>query len=456
MRFDTSLQRLFIALALAFTAVLLATSYWAIAGPETVLRGPYNYRLRDDAARIVRGTILDRDGDILTVSALDENGRVTRAPITADLFALIGYSSLQYGTSGVENAFDAQLTGADLYSPLEAEIRHNLLHYPLVGSDVKLSIDDTVQRAAWHALADDPGGAVVLDPASGDVLALVSQPSVDPATLDADWARLIQSPENPFVNRAVQGAYPSSIAERITALAAWLVDGRTRDTTVERTVIGCGRADAPLISIADAFVEGCPGLTGWITEQVGATRMGEVRALFGLDTRTSLPGFDAAPIPTTDQPETATQDIVSLRSPLDLAVMIATLENDGNAPAPSLLASARPPGKTEFVTIRPAEASRAVVTSTIARTLASVLRRIGTAALDDVNLPCTLQDPALYVSSDRQGDTLVRSVIAAFATEDGQTRALAMIVEQQLDAEDDLAARAAVLMCAVQDAAERD
>ncbi|KXK50401.1 MAG: peptidoglycan glycosyltransferase [Chloroflexi bacterium OLB13] len=148
MRFDTSLQRLFIALALAFTAVLLATSYWAIAGPETVLRGPYNYRLRDDAARIVRGTILDRDGDILTVSALDENGRVTRAPITADLFALIGYSSLQYGTSGVENAFDAQLTGADLYSPLEA--RYGITSCTIRASAVMSSSRSTTPFSAQH------------------------------------------------------------------------------------------------------------------------------------------------------------------------------------------------------------------------------------------------------------------------------------------------------------------
>ncbi|MBK9122349.1 MAG: hypothetical protein IPM16_04395 [Chloroflexi bacterium] len=456
MRFDTSLQRLFIALALAFAAVLLATSYWAIAGPETVLQGSYNYRLRDEAARIVRGTVFDRDGDILTASIIDEDGRVTRTVITPDLYALVGYSSLQYGTSGVENAFDALLTGTDLYGAFEAEVHYNLLHYPRIGSDIQLSVDDTVQRAAWQALADDPGGAIVLDPRTGGLLAMVSQPSVAPVTLDLEWAQLIRSPENPFVNRAVQGAYPSSIAERVAALAAWMVDGRLRDETVERAALGCGRADTPLITVADAFVEACPGFVDWIAEQVGAARMSEVRELFGLDTRTSLPGFDAAPIPTTAQPDATDSDAAPLRSPLELAVMIATLENDGNAPVPSLLLGTRAPGETEFVAVLPAEASRAVVTSTIARGLASVLRRTGTAALDRVDPPCTLQDPALYISSDTQGDSLVRSVVASFTTGDGQTRALALVIEQAPEAEDDLVARAAALMCAVQDAADGD
>lgn len=456
MRFDTSLQRLFIALALAFAAVLLATSYWAIAGPETVLQGPYNYRLRDEAARVVRGTVFDRDGDVLTASDVDANGRVTRTTITPDLYALIGYWSLQYGTSGIENAFDALLIGANLYGALEAEVHYNLLHYPRIGSDVQLSVDDTVQRAAWQALAGDPGGAIVLDPRTGSLLAMVSQPSVDPATLDQNWALLIQSPDNPFVNRAVQGAYPSSIAERVAALAAWLVDGRPRDETIERGALGCGRADTPLISVADAFVVSCPGFVDWIAQQVGAERMSEVRELFGLDTRTSLPGFDAAPIPTTVQSDAIDPGAARLRSPLDLAVMIATLENDGNAPVPSLLVGMRSPEETEFATVPPAEASRAVVTSTIARALASVLRRTGAAALAGEDLPCTLQDPALYISSDAQGDTMVRSVVASFVTSDGQARALALVVEQAPEAEDDLVARAAALMCAVQDAADGD
>lgn len=456
MRFETSVQRLFVALVLAFGAVLATTAYWTVVGPETVLQGPFNYRLRDDAARVVRGTVFDRDGDVLAASEVADNGIVSRRAITPDLYALIGYSSLQYGTSGVENAFNRLLTGADLYDPLEAEVRYNLLHYRRIGSDIQLTIDDAIQRATWQALEGDPGGAIVLDPATGGVLALVSHPSVNPSTLDLEWAELIQSPENPFVNRAVQGAYPSTIAERIVALAAWLVDGRPRDETVERASLGCGRADTPLISVAEAFIESCPRLVEWITEQVGAERMSEVWDLFGLNARASLPGFDTAPIPTTTKMDAIKDGASRLRSPLDLAVTIAAIENDGNAPVPSLLLGTRAPGQAEFVAVEQTEASRAVLTSSTARALASILRQTGAAALGRVELPCVLPDPALYVSSDRQDGALVRSVVASFVTNDGQARAMALVVERGPEDESDVIARMAALMCAVQEATEAD
>ncbi|HEX5503117.1 MAG TPA: penicillin-binding protein 2, partial [Thermomicrobiales bacterium] len=106
-------------------------------------------------------------------------------------------------------------------------------------ADIQLTIDIDLQRALEEALGDRPSSGVILDPATGGVLAMASHPTFDPNGFilgfsDADWAKLNDSKLTPLINRAAQGVYPSgSIFKVIPATAAVNELGFTADTVID-------------------------------------------------------------------------------------------------------------------------------------------------------------------------------------------------------------------------------
>jgi len=135
------------------------------------------------------------------------------------------------GHSGVERKMDGVLRGEAGGRLLRVDVsgfRHEDLAQrdPKSGSDVVLSLDLRVQRAAEDALGGNPGSVVVIDPNTGDVLAMVNRPAFDPnrfvpAISQAEWDALVRDESNPLLNRAVAGAYPpGSTFKPVVALAA--------------------------------------------------------------------------------------------------------------------------------------------------------------------------------------------------------------------------------------------
>src|SRR5207302_1314575 len=96
---------------------------------------------------------------------------------------------------------------------------------PVPGSDVVLSLDPKLQRAAENALGNNKGAIVAEDPWSGEILALASRPTFDLNALvsgdAAAIARYTSDPNRPFFNRATFGQYPTgSSFKPITSPAA--------------------------------------------------------------------------------------------------------------------------------------------------------------------------------------------------------------------------------------------
>ncbi|HSP90892.1 MAG TPA: penicillin-binding protein 2, partial [Vicinamibacterales bacterium] len=156
-------------------------------------------------------------------------GEVGEAQMAADGLR----SGSVVGQSGVEKAYNATLMGSDgerrvMVDSVGREIS-TLDEVPASeGRRVKLTIDYALQQAAedaFHALGYE-GAAVILDPRSGEVLALVSLPAYDPndfaAGIDrATWSRLNTDRLRPLQNRAIQGRYsPGSTFKAVVAVAA--------------------------------------------------------------------------------------------------------------------------------------------------------------------------------------------------------------------------------------------
>ena len=99
-----------------------------------------------------------------------------------------------------------------------------------------LSVDERIQKAAEQALAGERGAAVVVDPRTGDVLALASSPGYDPngfvPSVSAEvWEKLLKDESRPLYNRATGGEYaPGSTFKPITLLAALQAGSVQADT----------------------------------------------------------------------------------------------------------------------------------------------------------------------------------------------------------------------------------
>ncbi len=135
------------------------------------------------------------------------------------------------GRSGLEAAFEEHLRGKWGGEMLEVDALGNIqrsigFKSPEAGNDLRLTIDFKLQNAAEEALADKNAGAiVVLDPHTGAIKAMASQPSFDPnfftksITTQDEYEKIFMSPTSPLISRALNAYDPGSTWKVVTAMA---------------------------------------------------------------------------------------------------------------------------------------------------------------------------------------------------------------------------------------------
>ena len=143
----------------------------------------------------------------------------------------INYSGTHHiGKTGIERFYESELHGTVGYEEVETNARGRVLRVlkrtdPIPGKDIVLSIDSRLQEAAENALAGRRGAIVAIQPSTGDVLAMVSQPSYDPNLFVTGisfkaYAELRDSIDRPLYNRVLRGLYPpGSTVKPAVALA---------------------------------------------------------------------------------------------------------------------------------------------------------------------------------------------------------------------------------------------
>ncbi len=139
------------------------------------------------------------------------------------------------GRTGLESAWEGPLRGEAGGAQVEVDVRGRQLRVlasrpARPGRNLVLTIDRRLQEAAEAALGDQVGSVVVLEVATGDVLALVSQPSIDPNRLARgvaadEWKALVEDPRHPLQNRAIRGQYPPGSTFKIAMALAGLAEG---------------------------------------------------------------------------------------------------------------------------------------------------------------------------------------------------------------------------------------
>lgn len=154
------------------------------------------------------------------------------------------------GKIGIESRFEDLLHGEVGYERVEVNAAGRTVRElarvrkaPVPGKNIYLSIDIRLQIAAAAAFGAQTGAAVAIDPANGEVLAMVSLPSFDPnlyvnGISKAAYQTLIQDPARPTFHRALSGSYPpGSTFKPFVAMAGLELGLRTPNDTVFSTGI---------------------------------------------------------------------------------------------------------------------------------------------------------------------------------------------------------------------------
>jgi peptidoglycan glycosyltransferase len=223
-------------LSMAFGVLAAAGGYWSVIEAPDLVRSPYDPAVIAAARTVPRGKILDRAGLVLARNAKDANGefyRVYRGPAISQV---VGYASQSYGRAGLERAYDAELTGLAGDALTGAFRKFGASQYD--PGDLVLSLDYGLQRDAVRALGTRRGAIVMLDPTTGEVRALASTPTydastvTDPATAQKAFAALQDDKDQPLLPRATLGRYvPGSVFKIVTAIAGLGSGAITPSTT---------------------------------------------------------------------------------------------------------------------------------------------------------------------------------------------------------------------------------
>jgi peptidoglycan glycosyltransferase len=233
----TNVRRLSFYLLLAFAVVSGSLVWWQVVEAPNLATRADNPEVIAARRSLLRGTIFDAGGQVLASSAVVD-GLSVRSYADPAFTHVIGYSSFRYGSTGLERAFEDLLVGQADPNPLRDLVNDILARDPQP-RDLTLTVDRRLQDFAQAQLGGNRGAIVALDPASGEILALVSSPTFDanPISGDPDTAQpamdaLRDDPAQPLLPRARQGRYvPGSIMKVFTAATGLEAGVITPDTT---------------------------------------------------------------------------------------------------------------------------------------------------------------------------------------------------------------------------------
>ncbi len=203
---------------------------------EDFINSPYNARQNTFSEHVVRGEILSADGKVLAQTAVGEDGKETRQYPYGSMFAhAVGYDS--NGKSGIESFGNFSLLRSHAFA-LE-QVFNGIQNQKNPGDNIVTTLDFGLQETAYQALGSNRGAVVVLEPATGKILAMVSRPDFDPNTIEAEWESIISDTDDDnsvLVNRVTQGLYPPGSTFKILTTLEYLREHENyQDYTYECT-----------------------------------------------------------------------------------------------------------------------------------------------------------------------------------------------------------------------------
>ncbi len=284
------------------------------------------------------------------------------------------------GKTGIERQYEEVLRGEDgrlleVVDSLGRSRGEMTREEPKRGGSIRLTLDYDLQRKAEEVLAGKEGAIVVLDPKSGDVLALASYPNFDPARFinrftPEEWMSLVGDPTFPLEDRAIRGLYsPGSIFKIVMALAGldagYVSPGTTVFCSGSKEIYGVVRScwfkpGHGSMDLVNAIRNSCNIYFYDLGKRMGITPIASYARLLGFGRKTGIdiPGEKEGLVPDPDWKKRTTGAVwyrgetISvaigqgplLVTPLQIAEMTACVANRGVPVIPRLAASEETPG----------------------------------------------------------------------------------------------------------------
>ena len=355
-----------------FSVVFLLISAWngylAFPNREDLLSRAENPRWAVYDRYSPRGEIYALSGEKL-VEVRGNPGSYELWVNEPQLSNTLGYTHPAYGQSGLERSQYSLLRG---YAgvPFEERWQHELLfNQPPAGLDIKLNINMALQNKADELLGDHKGAIVLANAQTGEIYAIASHPSFDANTLDETWDSLMQRTDAPLVNRATQGSYPLGTLASTFAYGSLLQSNHAFELRSSQDLFRldsyCYRAMQNAGASLNAFQFGCETVSEELLNSADPTLLQADLEAYGLFSAPDLAIETSQPSSTLSIDQLNQNPLLVMDinvNPVQMAMVAATITNDGARPAPALVNSyltpegnwqALGPGKTVAVVFTP-------------------------------------------------------------------------------------------------------
>ncbi|SDE73329.1 penicillin-binding protein 2 [Sporomusa acidovorans] len=339
------------------------------------------------------------------------------------------------GKFGLEKLYDKEIRGADGGNQVEVDVNGRPIQVigkkdPIPGHNLILTIDARIQKATEAALDEQlanlttkAAAAVVLNPKTGEVLAMVSRPAFNPNLFNGgisskDWKQLNDNPFHPMDNKAIAGEYPpGSTFKIITGTAALELGKVTPEEKILDTgthwIIPKGNSEGEAlgwINFREALSKSDNVYFYEMGNRLGIDNLEKYARMFGLGAVTgiNLPGESDGLVANRRYKEKAygeewylseTFDAAigqgfQLATPLQMAVVMSEVANGGHRYKPNLVSRITSPNGEVIKTFTPEEVGSVTITEGTLTLIREALREVaqpgGTAAAAFQDFPVTI------------------------------------------------------------------
>jgi peptidoglycan glycosyltransferase len=376
---ERQIRRLAIGFLILFGAIAVNLNYIQVVAADRIANNNANRRLLIQEYEVDRGDIVAADhrtvladseptgGDLKYQRSYPEDPELGYGHIT-------GYHSFISGRTELEQAYNDYLS-ARAEELFPQQLIDEILGRDEQGAGLVLTIDPELQAIAAEGLAGREGAVAALDPRTGEVLALVSNPTYDPNPLASHEPREVrrayrqlrpQEPDSPLVSRATDTFFPPGSSFKIVTAAAALESGRGPDfalpnpptldlpqTTANLDNFGGSQCSGgSQIDMASALQQSCNVYFAQLAMEIGADTLVDQAHRFGfsedvpfdipfVESEIPDPGAFDLDIPALAQSGIGQRDVRT--NVLHMALIAGSIGTDGVMMVPRLVSEIRDP-----------------------------------------------------------------------------------------------------------------
>jgi cell division protein FtsI/penicillin-binding protein 2/cell division protein FtsW (lipid II flippase) len=308
----------------------------------------YNPRLEAIEKGILRGTIYDRDLEVLAYSQINREVQTRIYPFSNEFAHVVGYS--QVGKTGLEAYHNVDLLNSHL--TIFEQIGRTFDTTMPSGSDVYTTLDEELQKIAYKELGNRKGAIIAIEPSTGKLLAMVSKPDYNPNDMVKLYKDLIKDDQATLLNRGTNGLYaPGSTFKVLTLLEYIRENGEAFAYTCKAVEqfrdkqIRCyGHTSHGDVDLREALAQSCNTAFATMGEKIDMHKLKSLTedALYN----TSLPyrynhSKSSFEVPDNVLSATRVETVIgqgkTLITPLHNVLMISALANEGRLMTPYLV-----------------------------------------------------------------------------------------------------------------------